>query len=230
MSAWWSIDPIYITHSDIKKCVNMKFMPITICKEINKRIPFSVRCVQQYYGVWCVCMDCIQNRNKLLEKSKLIITGRTVKVFDNNPLERNYNINEKIVVRDLPYYVPDEDLRWLLVLLARVNLWILTIGIVVCGIHSSCPTALTLYHAGDMTSKNLILYEYMSHEYYIHINMSHCWVVWTHYIIYEGLLFCFSSRIYSPFTSILSVTRTICWNVNVQKMLQSWLQNWSRPQ
>ena len=37
----------------------------------------------------------------------------SLNVIDDNPLEINYNINEKIVVPDLPYYISGNDLEFI---------------------------------------------------------------------------------------------------------------------
>ena len=75
---------------------------MTICREIkNSSI---IRCVQQYYGVWCVYQDSPNYRNSLIctlmythvtlinkinQSKELTIYGLKVNIYDYNPFVKN---------------------------------------------------------------------------------------------------------------------------------------------
>ena len=105
-----SIDPIYIMHKDIKKCTVIKRIPITLCREINNIMPSSVRCVQQYYDVWCVYLDFTTNRNRLINIFQLTVYRYKVNIYDSNPFDRSNSTGEKILIKDLKYYIQYREL------------------------------------------------------------------------------------------------------------------------
>lgn len=109
MSSTRDIKPLFLLHKDIKQLVPSKFQPIKLCRAIHEVIGEDLYGAQQYFGLWRIYVKTLSSRDKLLN------TGCTIKdklltVFESNPFEdRNVN-NEKILIRDLPFCVPDNQL------------------------------------------------------------------------------------------------------------------------
>lgn len=116
-----NIEPLYIKHSDIKLCVTPKLLPISLCREINNLVPNSLIGVQQYFGIWRVYMTNRTARLNLLASS-LKLVNKIIAIYDSNPFENNTKRQERILIKDLPFSITDQQLCDYLNAFKQVNL------------------------------------------------------------------------------------------------------------
>ena len=105
-----SVELLLFRHSDLKSTVPQKLVPITLCKEINSLLNNSVKCIQQFVGVWRVYLNLLASRNNLIEHQFISINKRRVKIYEINPFDNKFVNHERILIKDLPYSVSDNVL------------------------------------------------------------------------------------------------------------------------
>lgn len=85
-----NIRPLFIKHGDVKRSVEPKLLPISLCREIEKLIPKGLIGLQQYYGIWRIYTSTTAARSKLFT-SLLKFMNKEIAVYDSNPFLNKKN-------------------------------------------------------------------------------------------------------------------------------------------
>ena len=97
-------DPVFIKDSDINIRGNIV---IELCREIDKRWFGEALGAQKFHQVWKIYVKSPPTRAALIV-SGLIVNGKNVSVYDENPNSDNNKLSERVVIKDLPATIPPD--------------------------------------------------------------------------------------------------------------------------
>ena len=104
MSMEITTDSVFIKDSDINIRGNIV---IELCREIDKRWIGEALGAQKFYQVWKIYAKSSPTRAALIV-SGLIVNGKNVNVYDENPNSDNNKLSERVVIKDLPATLPPD--------------------------------------------------------------------------------------------------------------------------
>ena len=107
--ATWHVSVPSIQHSALGTTRQDTRVSFRIYQEINTMVPNLCKCVQQVHGLWKIYPVTSEARSRLLA-SGIMFKGKKIKLHDEDPFETDKIPSEKIIIRDLPIDVRDDDI------------------------------------------------------------------------------------------------------------------------
>ena len=104
-----SPEPLYVKHSElfIKQGTNIQ---LCLCQLCDQHVPGQVIGTQFFNGIWSIWLRSNEARSTLISKvNHLHVNNRDVPIYSTYPLAKNVP-NEKILFKDIPIGVSDDDL------------------------------------------------------------------------------------------------------------------------
>ena len=102
--------PIYIRSSDLRSN-RERYFKLRLCEHLDYYVPGYIISVQQTNDVWKIWTKTDAARDHLLNKIVSIkFNNRTIELHDKNPLLSPPVPSEKIVFKDLPLDMPNEEI------------------------------------------------------------------------------------------------------------------------
>ena len=102
------IPPVYTKHSTLGATRHDTQLPYRLYLAANTMVPSHCKCVQQVKGLWKIYPATIEARNKLLE-SGIMFKKHKISLLDRDPFLTDKIPSEKIIFRDVPLDVPDDE-------------------------------------------------------------------------------------------------------------------------
>ena len=103
------VRPVYTKHSALGTTRQDTRVSFRIYQAINTMVPNLCKCVQQVRGLWKIYPVTSEARSRLLA-SGIMFKGKKIKLHDEDPFETDKIPSEKIIIRDLPIDVRDDDI------------------------------------------------------------------------------------------------------------------------
>ena len=104
-----SPEPLYVKHSElfVKRGTNIQ---LCLCQLCDQHVPGQVIGTQFYNGVWSIWLRSVEARLSLIKNvNNLHVNNRDVPLYNTYPVAKNVP-NEKILFRDIPIGVSDDDI------------------------------------------------------------------------------------------------------------------------
>ena len=137
---------VYVKHADLPD-IEIRHLPLIICKAMNDLIPEHVKGAQLMTGIWSIWLRSPETKNYLLEGNISISIGNyRVFIHGEYPTIVKRPPTEKILFKNLPFHVSDDDLLKYMYALPDVN--VQTRHIIPARLRNS-KRELTPYLSGD---------------------------------------------------------------------------------
>ena len=138
--------PIYIRGNDLRSNRERHFK-LSLCEHLDYYVPGYILSVQPCDGVWKIWVRTDSAREHLLKViSTFKFNNRTIELHDENPLHVPQIPSEKLIIKDLPLDLPNEDI---LEFLEKQHPHIIVRSNVILARVPSRDNNLTHFYSGD---------------------------------------------------------------------------------
>ena len=101
--------PIYVKNEEHPSQTGMNMLLI-LCQIVNQHVPSQMLGAQPVRNVWSIWLKYIRVREYLTTTVMVIdIKGRSIHIHDIYPTSKDVP-NEKLVLKDIPFFVNDEEI------------------------------------------------------------------------------------------------------------------------
>ena len=140
------VSPIYVKPSDLPE-IDERELALLLCQTLDNKGDGNINGAQLIDGIWSIWINSARSRTKLLEEVKVVsIKKHRVQLYDDFPIVTRRAPTEKVLFKDLPFQVRDEDI--LDYLYSRPDIQIKTKHVLMARMRNE-QRELTQYYSGD---------------------------------------------------------------------------------
>ena len=95
---------VYMKHSDLPEFDNNQ-LPLVPCEATDAIVHEHVKGAQLINGIWTICLTSEYDRHFLIERDKKPKNS----IYEKYPIVSRRHPTEKVLFKDIPFHVSDED-------------------------------------------------------------------------------------------------------------------------
>ena len=116
-----SMSTVYVKHADSPD-IDTRKLPLILCEAVNELTPTQVKGAQLFTGVWSIWLKSVDTKNYLLDgKFSLSIGNHRIFIYGEYPVIMRRQPTEKVIFKNVPFHVNDDDLLKYMYSLPDVN-------------------------------------------------------------------------------------------------------------